>query len=64
MAYWQFKLIVTYIMTSLTLATRIENLTTDGYFIAKLLNYEEDDFEGILKAVNDSQNDFHLKPTV
>ena len=38
MAYWQFKLIVTYIMTSLTLATRIENLTTDGYFIAKLLN--------------------------
>ena len=38
MAFWQFKLIVTYIMTSLTLATRIENLTTDGYFIAKLLN--------------------------
>ena len=38
MAYWQFKLIVTYIMTSLTLATRIEKLTTDGYFVAKLLN--------------------------
>ena len=38
MAFRQFKLIVTPIMTSLTLAQRIAGLTDKNYFVIKLLN--------------------------
>ena len=39
MAFWQFKSIVTLIMTPLTLAQRIAGLTDKNYFVIKLLNY-------------------------
>ena len=58
MAFWQFKSIVTLIMTSLTLAQRIAGLTDKNYFVIKLLNYDEDDYEQIITKVNESTNDY------
>ena len=60
MAFWQFKLIVTLIMTSLTLAQRIAGLTDKNYFVIKLLNYEEEDYEQLISKVNDYATDFKL----
>ena len=34
-----------------TLASRIQELTTEGYFVAKLLSYEEDDYCGIISQI-------------
>ena len=70
MAFALFSLIVislslVHVTMALTLNQRIQKSTDDGLFVGKLLNYSENDFDGIVATINDHHYDqFDLIPTI
>ena len=64
MVVWLFLYIeiVTFYMASIipSLATRADALKADNCFIGKLMNYDKDEYDNIVKAVNDKATEFQL----